>query len=373
MLAARRSVPALVSVAVALAWLPFARAQAPAEATPSVAPPVPPAAAATPPVVVEPLPPRLRTIHRQVSLPPLVRDYRSLPLGNRADVAAREKIDAALVRVPAEDLAFDEAPLRDFAQHFRETLDLPLAVDTRALEDAGLDLDTPVTFESQGETGRAVLARVLSPLDLVWIVRDETLLITTKEKAEENLEVRLYPLPWGYQLGPAIHFLPLIDLIQSTVAADTWDTVGGPGAIRPLEAGVIGQLVVSTTNEVHEEIEGFLGRLHEQALAEWVRLDDPAGKVPRVRVHHVADEKVREDLARKLVELCNTSLPQGADPDARVTPVGECLAVQSRSPEFHALAGQLIQAVAGETVADSWSGSGAATEASARSGGFPVR
>lgn len=69
-----------------------------------------------------------------------------------------------------------------------------------------------------------------------------------------------------------------------------------------------------------------------------------------VRLHHVADEAGRRDLATKLVELCNSSLPHGADPQAKVTVLGACLAVQALTPEFHALAGQLIRAVAGEQV-----------------------
>ena len=50
--------------------------------------------------------------------------------------------------------------------------------------------------------------------------------------------------------------------------------------------------------------------------------------------------------------LCNESLPQGTDPQAKVTAVGECLAVQSVSPEFHIFAGQMIRGVAGVEVPD---------------------
>jgi hypothetical protein len=342
MIAARRSVPALASFA--LAWSSLARAEAPAEVSPAAAP------TATPSTAESPAPPRLRTIHRQVSRQPLA--YRSLPVGDRASVAARERIAAALARVPDKALAFNDAPLRDVVEKLRTILAVPVTVDTRALEDLGLDLDTPVTFTHQGTSSRAALHQMLRPLELAWIVRDETLLITTGEQAEENLEVRLYPLPWGYHTEGEVQVQQLIDLIQSTVAADTWDTVGGPGTIRPLESSGMPQLIVSHSTEVHDEVEGLVRRLHEQALAEFGGPDDPAGKVPTVRVHHVADEQVREDLAGKLVELCNTSLPQGADSDARVTPVGDCLVVQSRSPEFHGLAGQLIRAVAGEQVVD---------------------
>jgi general secretion pathway protein D len=59
--------------------------------------------------------------------------------------------------------------------------------------------------------------------------------------------------------GGAGNFQPLIDLIQSTVAQETWDTTGGPGAIRPFETNL--SLVVSQTQEVHEEIANLLEQL----------------------------------------------------------------------------------------------------------------
>ena len=59
--------------------------------------------------------------------------------------------------------------------------------------------------------------------------------------------------------GGQQNFQPLIDLIQSTVAPDTWDTTGGPGAIRPFETNL--SLVVSQTQEVHEEIANLLEQL----------------------------------------------------------------------------------------------------------------
>jgi len=59
--------------------------------------------------------------------------------------------------------------------------------------------------------------------------------------------------------GGQQNFQPLIDLIQSTVAADSWDTVGGPGAIRPFDTNL--SLVISTTQEVHDEIADLLEQL----------------------------------------------------------------------------------------------------------------
>jgi general secretion pathway protein D len=59
--------------------------------------------------------------------------------------------------------------------------------------------------------------------------------------------------------GGQANFQPLIDLIQSTVAADTWDAVGGQGAIRPFETNL--SLVVSQTQEVHDQIADLLEQL----------------------------------------------------------------------------------------------------------------
>ena len=59
--------------------------------------------------------------------------------------------------------------------------------------------------------------------------------------------------------GGQQNFQPLIDLIQSTVAADTWDTVGGRGAIRQFDTNL--SLVISATQEVHDEIADLLAQL----------------------------------------------------------------------------------------------------------------
>jgi hypothetical protein len=133
----------------------------------------------------------------------------------------------------------------------------------------------------------------------------------------------------------------MIDLIQSTVAPDTWDGVGGPGAIRPLVSAGDPLLVVSQTSEIHDEVENLLRRIHGRLLAEF------AGERPVLRVHHVADARARESLQEVLVDLCNTSLGDLGDRAAAVTIVGDSVSVTSTSPEFHALAAQTIAAVAG--------------------------
>jgi len=59
--------------------------------------------------------------------------------------------------------------------------------------------------------------------------------------------------------GSQADFQSLIDLIQNTVAPQSWNTVGGQGAIQPFATNL--SLVISQTQEVHEEIADLLVQL----------------------------------------------------------------------------------------------------------------
>lgn len=65
--------------------------------------------------------------------------------------------------------------------------------------------------------------------------------------------------PGGLGGGAMADFDSLIDLIVSTVRPTTWDDVGGPGSIAPFETNL--SLVVSQTQEVHEELADLLEQL----------------------------------------------------------------------------------------------------------------
>jgi general secretion pathway protein D len=67
------------------------------------------------------------------------------------------------------------------------------------------------------------------------------------------------PGPGGLAGGSQADFDALIDLITATIAPDTWDTVGGPGSVAEFETNLT--LVVSQTQEVHEQIADLLNQL----------------------------------------------------------------------------------------------------------------
>jgi general secretion pathway protein D len=65
--------------------------------------------------------------------------------------------------------------------------------------------------------------------------------------------------PGGLGGGTQADFDSLIELITKTIKPTTWDEVGGPGSIQPFETNL--SIVVSQTQEVHEQIVDLLGQL----------------------------------------------------------------------------------------------------------------
>ena len=301
-----------------------ARAPAPAAAAPAPAPP----------------------IYPQVHLQHPSRGYRvALLARSEAEARARKAIDAALRKGLDDVPEFNDKPLRDVVRTLENLWGLPIRIDHKSLDEAGIDSETPITtVGAKGETLRSVLQAVLDGIDLTWVVRGERLVITTKEKAEESLTTRLYPLPLGAATQP-VDFQSLIDTIVNTFCLPAWAVVGGNGQISPLEGGEP-LLVVMQTEEVHEAIEALLRGMHERALAEFL---DDAGqprRTPVVRVYRCADTETRDALVASLAAICNAALGDD-DPAAKVTPLADNLVVQSVKPDFHALAGQVVAATVG--------------------------
>ncbi|MFM8985920.1 MAG: hypothetical protein ACKONH_07680, partial [Planctomycetia bacterium] len=287
-----RSIPcaalAIVFGAVVLAAGPAAAAEQPgpppvaATVEPPKALPPPPAPAHQPPA-----PPRLRIVHPQVSQASLVREYRSLPMQSAEPVvrASDARIRAALGQeIAKRDWSFTETPLRDVVAHIKDGLALPIAIDMKALEDAGIDLETPISLDASAGTFRSTLRRILDPIGLTWMVRDECLLITTRETAAENLAVRLYPLPCAAGSdADADSLAALVDVIQNTTGGvAAWADFGGHGTVRPSPDGA--GLVIAQTEEIHDEVEGLMRSLDDRGLAELgLAADGAAARSPIVR------------------------------------------------------------------------------------------
>ncbi|HEY5313695.1 MAG TPA: hypothetical protein VIK18_14300 [Pirellulales bacterium] len=159
------------------------------------------------------------------------------------------------------ELEVIEAPLSDVVEYFKTKHQIEIQLDNRALEEAGIALDTCITRNLKGTSLRSALRLVLRDLALTSLIRDDVLLITTVSNASSIFMTRVYAV--GDLLSSASDDVlqpnpahDLIDVIVGTVAPTAWSEVGGPGAIFYLPTAR--SLVISQTSEIHDEIYGLL-------------------------------------------------------------------------------------------------------------------
>ena len=93
-------------------------------------------------------------------------------------------------------MEFVEMPLQDALSYLKDYHGIEIQLDNRALEDAGVGSDTPVTRTVNGISLRSALRTLLRDLDLTYVIKDEMLLITTVDQAEtpEMLVQKVYPV-----------------------------------------------------------------------------------------------------------------------------------------------------------------------------------
>ena len=172
---------------------------------------------------------------------------------------AERRIDEALETRTSVD--FNETPLKTVAAFMRETLNgkVEIQLDRRALEDAGVSEDTPVTRTIGDLPVRSVLQLILDDFDLTFLVQNDILMITTEDEAETELFTRTYPVAdllvaAPTQPGNTVQkdFDTLINAITKTVKPPAWDEVGGPGSITDVQVSAC--IVVSQTQPVHDEV-----------------------------------------------------------------------------------------------------------------------
>ncbi len=168
-----------------------------------------------------------------------------------AEVAIEKALDSPTT------VEFFDSPLQDLVDWWKDLHKIEIQLDHVALEDVGLGPDSPVTADINGISLESALNVVLRRLDLTWTIRDDVLLITTPEEAESNLTTRIYEAP-DLQLAGGDE---LIRVITKTIEPESWDTMGGPGAVEQVSPNGVDALVVRQTYENHRQIEKLFAEL----------------------------------------------------------------------------------------------------------------
>ena len=157
--------------------------------------------------------------------------------------------------------------MKDVVDYLKDLHHIEIQLDSAALKEAGVDESTPMTKNLKGISLRSALKLMLDELQLKYVIHNDVLLITSPAKAEsdEYMVTRAYPVEDLVVPDPdgAVDIQPLKDLLTNTVATKTWVDNGGTGNLSEMIVGNRVLLVISQTQEVHEEIEDALEMLRK--------------------------------------------------------------------------------------------------------------
>jgi hypothetical protein len=185
----------------------------------------------------------------------------SLSMKSAAGIAAEERILQALEQPVSLQLV--ETRLKDVAVRLQNEYRISIQLDDKALTDAGVNADTPVTASFNNVRLRTALEMILLRHELNWIIQDDVLVITTGAKAKEHIETHIYPVRDLVEVydeqGVAEDYNSLIDVITSTISPPSWTDAGGTGSVAAFSNSRA--LVISQTREVHEQLNALFAAL----------------------------------------------------------------------------------------------------------------
>ncbi|QDT57668.1 ECF RNA polymerase sigma factor SigE [Stieleria bergensis] len=152
-------------------------------------------------------------------------------------------------------LLLTEFPLVEAVQDMARQWDVAILVDQRALEEEGLSSETPISCTLKDVTLREALNFITRELQLAYTVNDKVLTVTTGTSVESMLASRIY---WLEGTGlPSNDPFGIIQVIETSIATDSWEVMGGPSTISPM--GIKRPaILVSTTYQTHHHIKKLL-------------------------------------------------------------------------------------------------------------------
>jgi hypothetical protein len=126
------------------------------------------------------------------------------------------------------------SPLLEVLEDLSRKHHIPIAPCQPKLDEAAIDLKTPLTLKMKGATLRAALHSLLEQAELAYVISDDVLQVTTPEDAGSRMRTVVYDVRDLVIVKEGIDFDFLIELITTTVNPDSWDDTGGPGSLQDL-------------------------------------------------------------------------------------------------------------------------------------------
>ena len=166
-------------------------------------------------------------------------------------------------------LQFQDAEIGEVIAYLKRLHKIEIQLDRESLEEYDLGSDTLVTCTVKDISLRSALKLMLRDLDLTYIIRDEVLLITSEDVAQENRLTRIYDVAdlvaYRDEKGIYTDYEPLIDVLTAAAEPESWMCMGGNGIVTGYDFGTARVVVVSQTEEVHSKIVGVLTAIRQVA------------------------------------------------------------------------------------------------------------
>ena len=123
-------------------------------------------------------------------------------------------------------------PLAKILAFLAEATGSDILTDRSALAAADTCDRVETSLTVQKKPFQAVLADLLGPLGLTYrVIGPSAIQITTKEAAEERLELEFYPIGAQGEKTPEAEVAELIEKLKTAVGRKTWTDAGGPGEV----------------------------------------------------------------------------------------------------------------------------------------------
>ncbi|HTU93965.1 MAG TPA: hypothetical protein VMF69_28050 [Gemmataceae bacterium] len=151
--------------------------------------------------------------------------------------------------------------------HLSKQMGQDILIDKQSLEEANITYDTPITLRfNKPVSARTALKRVLADVGLTYVIRKESIEVTTPARAREMMTVRTYYV--GDLMSVASPLLPAVandfQMIQAigiilseiqNIEPESWEGKGGPGTVTfdPVRMAI----VVKQNAEVHYMLNGL--------------------------------------------------------------------------------------------------------------------
>lgn len=137
-------------------------------------------------------------------------------------LTAREDSQAlAAIRQKLADpvtLEFVETPLSDVVDFVKDYTGINIVIDKPALEEEGINSDTPVSIHVQSIKLASALNLLVGQYNLTWMLRDECLILTSRLTAGNHVVTRSYPV--GDLVATPEDGGKLVALAQGVLASD---------------------------------------------------------------------------------------------------------------------------------------------------------